>query len=83
MAAVCEDIISKAEEINHAEIKITSLQYSAAGCPKLATEGSTLVLAPLYISGLLMRMWASFTFWHPSLSLKICFHMPEPCSTGV
>ena len=36
MAAVCEDIISKADEINHAEIKIISLPYSAAGCPKLA-----------------------------------------------
>ena len=46
-----------------------------------------ILLAPLgkyalYISGLLLRMWASFMVWHPTLSLKICFHMPEPCSTG-
>ena len=46
-----------------------------------------ILLAPLgkyalYISGLLLRMWASFMVWHPCLSLKICFHMPKPCSTG-
>ena len=45
-----------------------------------------ILLAPLgkyvlYISGLLLRMCAGFVVCHPSLSYKICFRMPEPCSS--
>ena len=35
----------------------------------------------VYISGLLRGMFANFVVCHPSLSYKICFHMPAPCST--
>ena len=68
-------------DIGACPMQVEFVNYSCGAgenCILLASLGKYV----LYISGLLLRMWASFMVWHPSLSLKICFHMPEPCSTG-
>ena len=61
--------------------KYLGVNYSwraSKSCILLAALGKYAV----YISSLLLRMCVeSFVVWHTSLSWKIWFHMPAPCST--
>ena len=82
-ALVCKEPMYRARHwcLPHCPGQVEFVNYSCGAgenCILLAPLGKY----ALYISGVLLRMWASFMVWHPSLSLKICFHMPEPCSTG-